>query len=134
MRCRAKEILIVLCCYAVHASVYASQITLWQSLNDGNLLVDAAINLMSAVCAAVANLAFRLKKQEIAVDHFGLELASGIGVGLVAGVVAYSLSRAADANVFLQLALVTIAGWGGSKVIEAYQEKYFGRVDREEEP
>lgn len=133
MRIRSTEILIVLGCYAVHASVYASQFTLWQSLSDGNLLVDAAINLMSAICAAVANLAFRLKKQEVSTDRFGLELASGIGVGLVAGVIAYSLSRAADTNVFLQLALVTTAGWGGSKVIEAYQEKYFGRVDREEE-
>lgn len=129
MRGRFKEVLLLIVCYLTHASVYASQITLWTHLQRSDTVMEIVINLMSALCASMANTAFRLKNQDIVVKRVLVELLSGIGVGLVAGVIVYSMTKAADANVFLQLALVTIAGWGGSKVIETYVERHFVRRD-----
>lgn len=121
-----RDLIIILACYGVHALVYAAQLSLWQQLQTGDLIMDLFINLMSACCASVANTAFRLKNDAVVVSQAFKELAYGIGIGLTAGVITYSMAQAADANKFLQLALVTIAGWGGSKVIESYSSKYFG--------
>lgn len=129
-----RDITIILACYGVHASVYAAQLSLWQQLQTGDLIMDLFINLMSAVCASMANTAFRLKNDTAVVNRVFTELAYGIGIGLTAGVITYSIAQAADANKFLQLALVTLAGWGGSKVIESWSSKYFGPArDKTEE-
>ena len=121
-----RDLIVILSCYAVHASVYAAQLSLWQQLQTGDLIMDLFINLMSAICASMANTAFRLKNESAVVGQVFKELAYGIGVGVIAGVITYSMAQAADANKFLQLALVTLAGWGGSKVIESYTGRYFG--------
>ncbi len=123
---RTRELFFVAACYAVHASVYASQPNLWVSLQDNAALMEAVINLMSAICASMANTAFRLKKSDVVVEKVLVELVSGVGVGFVAGLITYSITESMGADIFLQLALVTLAGWGGSKVIETYAEKYFG--------
>ncbi|MFC3338139.1 hypothetical protein [Paracandidimonas soli] len=88
--------------------------------------MDLFINMMSAICASMANTAFRLKNEALVVSQVFKELAYGIGVGFTAGVIVYAVAEAANANKFLQLALVTLAGWGGAKVIESYSERYFG--------
>jgi len=121
-----RDLLIILACYVVHASVYAAQMSLWDQLNASGTMMDLFINLMSAICASMANTAFRLKSETVVVSQVFKELAYGIGIGLTAGVVTYSVAEAAEANNFLQLALVTLAGWGGAKVIESYSNKYFG--------
>lgn len=123
-----RDFIAILSCYAAHASVYAAQLSLWQQLQTGDLIMDLFINLMSACCASMANTAFRLKNEAAVVGQVFKELAYGIGIGITAGVITYSVAQAADANKFLQLALVTLAGWGGSKVIESYSSKYFGRT------
>lgn len=121
-----KEVWLVLCSYAVHASVYASQASLWAQLNSTGTVIDLFINLMSAVCASMASTAFRLKSMALDMGKLFKELAYGISVGLTAGVITYAIAEAAATNKFLQLALVTLAGWGGSKIIESWSEKYFG--------
>ncbi|ROT46072.1 hypothetical protein [Pusillimonas sp. NJUB218] len=121
-----KDLLIIICSYSMSASVYASQLSLWAHLNTTGTAVDLVINLMSAICASMANTAFRLKNESVFVSKLIKELAYGIGVGFVAGLVTYAVAEAADTNNFLQLALVTLAGWGGAKVIETYSDKYFG--------
>lgn len=121
-----KEFLVVVCSYAVHASVYASQVSLWSQLNTTGTMIDLFINLMSAICASMANTAFRLKSTTFEVTKVFKELAYGIGVGFTAGVITYAVAEAAATNKFLQLALVTLAGWGGAKVIETYSSRYFG--------
>ncbi len=121
-----RDLLIVVCSYAVHASVYASQASLWAQINSAGTLMDLFINMMSAICASMANTAFRLKNEALVVAQVFKELAYGIGVGFTAGIITYAVAEAADANNFLQLALVTLAGWGGAKVIETYSTKYFG--------
>tara|TARA_R110000851_G_scaffold333531_1_gene514903 strand:+ start:78884 stop:79291 length:408 start_codon:yes stop_codon:yes gene_type:complete len=121
-----RELFIVLCSYAVHASVYASQVSLWEQINSAGTMMDLFINMMSAICASMANTAFRLKNEALVVTQVCKELAYGIGVGFTAGIIVYAVAEAADANNFLQLALVTLAGWGGAKVIETYSDKYFG--------
>ncbi|NLC37309.1 MAG: hypothetical protein GX772_12900 [Alcaligenaceae bacterium] len=88
--------------------------------------MEAVINMMSAICASMANTAFRLKRADVVVEKVLVELVSGVGVGFVAGLITYSVTESMATDVFLQLALVTLAGWGGSKVIETYTEKYFG--------
>lgn len=123
---RLREITFVVACYAVHASVYASQPNLWVSLQDNAVFMEAVINMMSAICASMANTAFRLKRADVVVEKVLVELISGVGVGFVAGLITYSVTESMSTDVFLQLALVTLSGWGGSKVIETYTEKYFG--------
>lgn len=120
-----RDLLIVVCSYVVHASVYASQVSLWDQINAAGTLMDLFINMMSAICASMANTAFRLKNENLVVAQVFKELAYGLGVGFTAGVITYAVAEAADANNFLQLALVTLAGWGGAKVIESYSDKYF---------
>lgn len=121
-----KELLFVLCSYAVHASVYASQASLWAQLSSTGTVIDLFINLMSAVCASMASTAFRLKSVAVDLATLFKELAYGITVGLTAGIVTYAIAEAAHANKFLQLALVTLAGWGGAKIIESWTVRYFG--------
>ncbi|MGR7949602.1 hypothetical protein ACU6HM_10045 [Alcaligenes sp. RM2] len=121
--------LIVLACYGVHASVYASQVSLWAQLTTGGTIMDLVINLMSATCASTANTMFRLKSEIVVVTRIFKELAVGLLVGITAGIITYALSEAAQTNKFLQLGLVTIAGWAGSKVIEFYSGKYFGKEE-----
>ncbi len=129
-----RDFIVILSCYAVHASVYAAQLSLWQQLQTGDLIMDLFINLMSACCASMANTAFRLKNEAAVVSQVFKELAYGIVIGITAGVITYSVAQAADANKFQQLALVTLAGWGGSKVIESYAGRYFGPArDKSEE-
>lgn len=125
-----RDLFILLACYGVHVSIYAAQPSLWYQLQDGDLVMDVFINLMSAVCASVANTAFRLKRGNVSLLRVFHELVYGIAVGLTAGVIVYSVAQAADANKFLQLAMVTLAGWGGAKVIESYSKKYFSNPNR----
>lgn len=127
-----KDLLVILCSYAVHASVYASQLSLWAQLNSGGTMMDLFINMMSAICASIANTAFRLKSQMVDLAQMFKELAAGTGVGFTAGIIVYAVAEAAAANKFLQLALVTLAGWGGAKVIESYHNKYFGDKQRQD--
>jgi len=110
----------------IHASVYASQGSLWSQINSAGTLMDLAINLMSAVCASMTNTAFRLKNESVVVTQVMKELAYGVAVGVTAGVVTYAVAEAAQTNKFLQLALVTLSGWGGARAIEYYSDKYFG--------
>ncbi|QDQ87658.1 hypothetical protein FMZ60_08695 [Alcaligenaceae bacterium SJ-26] len=88
--------------------------------------MDLLINLMSAVCASMTNTAFRLKNESVVVTQVFKELAYGIAIGITAGIITYAVAEAAQFNKFLQLAMVTLAGWGGAKVIEFYSGKYFG--------
>lgn len=129
---KPKDLWLLVCCYAVHASAYASQASLWGQINSTGTLIDLFINLMSAVCASMASTAFRLKSMSLSVSALLKELAYGISVGLTAGVVTYAVAEAAATNKFLQLALVTLAGWGGSKIIESWSKKYFGPAENEE--
>ena len=125
-----RDLFILLACYSVHVSIYAAQPSLWHQLQDGDLVMDVFINLMSAVCASMANTAFRLKTGGTSVLSVFHELAYGVAMGLTAGVIVYSIAQAADANKFLQLAMVTLAGWGGAKVIESYSKRYFSNPNR----
>lgn len=120
-----RDLTFILVCYSVHASVYAAQLSLWEQLNSDYILMDVFINLMSATCASMANTAFRLKNETAEVQVFK-ELAYGILFGLIAGVITYSIAQSMNTNKFLQLALVTLAGWGGAKAIETQMHKYFG--------
>lgn len=121
-----KELVFVLCTYAVHASVYASQTSLWEQLNTTGTVIDVFINLMSAVCASMASTAFRLKSVAVDMGTLFKELAYGVTVGVTAGIITYAIAEAAHTNKFLQLALVTLAGWGGAKIIESWTAHYFG--------
>lgn len=124
-----RDALVVLACYSIHASVYASQVSLWTQITTGGTVMDMVINLMSAICASMANTMFRLKSEIVVVTRVFKELAVGLLVGITAGIITYALSEAAQTNKFLQLGLVTIAGWAGSKVIEFYSGKYFGKEE-----
>lgn len=123
-----KDVWLVICSYAVHASVYASQVSLWSQLQSPDTMVDLFINLMSAACAAMASTAFRLKSMALDLRKVFIELTYGVIVGVIAGFVTYALAEAVASNKFLQLALVTLAGWGGSKVMESWSAKYFGAI------
>lgn len=125
MRKLRRDLVFIFACYSVHASIYAAQLSLWEQLHADYIMMDVFINLMSATCASMANTAFRLKNEAAVVAQVFKELAYGILFGLVAGVITYSIAQAMDANKFLQLALVTLAGWGGAKVIEGFVAKYF---------
>lgn len=121
-----RDVFIVLFTFLVHASAYAAQLSLWAQLNTAGTFMDLLINLMSGVCASMANTAFRLKSQAVDLAKLFKELAYGIGIGFVASIVTFAMTEAAHVHKFMQLALVTLAGWGGAKVIEFYSRKHFG--------
>jgi len=121
-----QELAVLIGCYSVHAAVYAGQLSLWQELHSNDLIIDVFINLMSAVCASIANTTFRLKNTDIVVSQLFKELLYGIAIGLTAGLITYCIAQASAANKFLQLALVTLSGWGGAKALESQFGKYFG--------
>lgn len=125
-----RDVFIVLFTFLVHASAYAAQLSLWAQLNTAGTLMDMAINLMSGVCASMANTAFRLKSQAVDLGMLFKELAYGIGIGFVASMVTFALTEASQVHKFMQLALVTLAGWGGAKVIEFHSRKHFGEKER----
>src|SRR3546814_9555828 len=91
-----RDLLIVIFSYAVHASVYASQASLWAQINSAGTLMDLFINMMSAICASMANTAFRLKNEALMVAQVFKELAYGIGVGFTAGIITYAVAEAAE--------------------------------------
>lgn len=125
-----RDALIVLSTFLIHASVYAAQLSLWAQLNTTGTLMDLIINLMSGVCASMANTAFRLKSQVVDLAKLFKELAYGISIGFVASIVTFALTEASQVHKFMQLALVTLAGWGGAKVIEFHSRKHFGEKER----
>lgn len=120
-----RDAFIVLFTFLVHASAYAAQLSLWVQLNNTGTLMDLVINLMSGMCASMANTAFRLKSQQVDLGKLFKELAYGVGVGFVASMVTFALTEASHINKFMQLALVTLSGWGGAKVIEFHTKKHF---------
>lgn len=122
-----RDVMVVAATFFVHASVYAAQPGLWAHLSSSSNLMDLAINLMSGICASMANTAFRLKSKSVNLTNLLKELAYGVGIGFVASVVVYALTEASHMNKFMQLAMVTLAGWGGAKAIEFYSEKHFSR-------
>lgn len=115
--------------FLIHASVYASQASLWVQLNTAGTIVDVVINVMSAICASLANTAFRLKSQAVELGRFFKELLYGLGMGFTAGIIVFAITESARTDKFLQLALVTVAGWGGAKVMEFYTAKFFGSAE-----
>lgn len=124
-----RDISIIAASFLIHASVYAAQPSLWVQLNTAGTIVDVLINVMSAMCASLANTAFRLKSQAVELSQFFKELAYGLGMGFTAGVIIFAITESAGTDKFLQLALVTVAGWGGAKVMEFYTTKFFGTTE-----
>lgn len=125
-----RDVFIVLFTFLIHASAYAAQMSLWAQLNNTGTLMDMVINLMSGVCASMANTAFRLKSQDVDLAKLFKELAYGIGIGFVASMVTFALTEASHVNKFMQLALVTLSGWGGAKAIEFHTRKHFSSGDK----
>lgn len=125
-----RDFFIVLCTFLVHASAYAAQMSLWAQLNNSGTLMDMIINLMSGVCASMANTAFRLKSEEVDLTKLVKELSYGVGIGFVASMITFTLTEASHVNKFMQLGLVTLAGWGGAKAIEFHARKHFNSGDK----
>lgn len=121
-----RDVCFVLATFLIHSSVYAAQASLWAQLNSTGTIVDIVINVLSAMCASISNTVFRLKSKAVRLSKFFTELAYGLGMGFTAGVIAFAITESARTDKFLQLAIVTTAGWAGAKVMEYYSDKLFG--------
>lgn len=111
------------------ASAWAAQATF---VGDLAALPPAAI-AVSALLAIIGGAAYTAQKMAdpaITVKSVPLTIISDILASVVAGLLTFFISSWAGFPAVLQAACITLAGYGGSRVLERYLVAGMARIDR----
>lgn len=111
------------------ASAWAATATFASDLSK----IPPAAVAVAIVLSFIGGLAATLQKianPEFVVKNVALEITKDIFGSLVAGLVTYSLCAWQELPLLLQPGCITIAGYGGSRVLERYLAAGMNRIDR----
>lgn len=95
--------------------------------------IPAAAVAVAVALALVGGAAATLQKianPEAVIKSIPLEVTKDIFASVVAGLITYSICAWLRAPLLLQPACITIAGYGGSRVLERYLAAGLARIDR----
>ena len=111
------------------ASAWAAQTTF---VGDLTSIPPAAV-AVSALLAVIGGAAFTAQKMAdpaTVVKSVALEIIKDILASVVAGLLTFFISSWAGFPAVLQAACITLAGYGGSRVLERYLIAGLARIDR----
>lgn len=102
-------------------------------LRNFQLQRDAIVIDMASTLAFIGGAAATLQKianPDFVVKSVALEIIKDIFSSVVAGLITYSVCAWIGCPLLLQPACITIAGYGGSRVLERYLSAGMARIDR----
>lgn len=105
------------------SSTFASDLS---SIPVAAVVVAIALSLIGGAAATLQKIA----NPEVVVKSLALEIAKDILGSVVAGLVTYSLCAWQEIPLLLQPGCITIAAYGGSRVLERYLSAGMSRIDR----
>jgi len=111
------------------ASAWAATTTFVSDLS----IIPAAAVAVAVVLAFIGGAAATLQKianPDFVVKSVALEIIKDIFSSVVAGLITYSVCAWIGCPLLLQPACITIAGYGGSRVLERYLSAGMARIDR----
>lgn len=111
------------------ASAWAASVTFASDLSK----IPVAAVAVAVVLAFIGGLAATLQKiadPEFVVKSVALVVTKDIFGSLVAGLVTYSVCAWQEIPLLLQPGCITIAGYGGSRLLERYLAAGMARIDR----
>ncbi|MCC6071470.1 phage holin family protein [Massilia sp. GCM10020059] len=111
------------------ASAWAATATFASDLSKIPPAAVAVAIALSFIGGAAATLQ-KIANPDFVVKNVALEIAKDICGSLVAGLVTYSLCAWQELPLLLQPGCITIAGYGGSRVLERYLAAGIARIDR----
>ena len=111
------------------ASAAAAQTTFASDLG-GLPPAAAAVAALLAIIGGAAYTAQKMADPAVTVKSVPLTIISDILASVVAGLITFFLSSWANWPVVLQAACITLAGYGGSRVLERYLVVGMTKIDR----
>jgi hypothetical protein len=111
------------------ATAWAAEKTFVSDLSSLPAAAVAVAVALSVVGGASATLQ-KIANPEFVVKSVPLEIIKDVFGSVVAGLVTYSLCAWQEIPLLLQPACITIAGYGGSRVLERYLSAGMSRIDR----
>ncbi len=111
------------------ASAWAASTTFASDLSSIPAAAVAVAVGLSLIGGAAATLT-KIANPEFVVKSVPLEISKDIFASVVAGLVTYSLCAWQELPLVLQPGIITIAGYGGSRVLERYLAAGMSRIDR----
>lgn len=121
-------------CWAWLASLWTASAWAAQTTFVGDLAaIPPAAVAVSALLAIIGGAAYTAQKMAdpaITVKSIPLTIVSDLLASVVAGLLTFFLSSWAGFPAVLQAACITLAGYGGSRVLERYLVAGMARIDR----
>ena len=111
------------------ASAWAASTTFASDLSSIPAAAVAVAVGLSLIGGAASTLQ-KIAKPDTVIKSVGLEITKDIFVSVLAGLVTYSVCAWQGVPLLLQPACITIAGYGGSRVLESYLAAGMARIDR----
>ena len=111
------------------ASAWAATATFASDLSKIPPAAVAVAIVLSLIGGAAATLQ-KIANPDFVVKNVSLEILKDIFGSLVAGLVTYSLCAWQELPLLLQPGCITIAGYGGSRVLERYLSAGMASIDR----
>ncbi len=111
------------------ASAWAATATFASDLSSIPVAAVAVAVGLSLIGGAAATLQ-KIANPEFVVKSVPLEVVKDILASVVAGLVTYSVCAWQELPLLLQPAFITVAGYGGSRVLERYLAAGMNRIDR----
>lgn len=111
------------------ASAWAASATFPADLSSIPSAAVAVAVALALVGGATATLQ-RIANPEAVINHLWLEVARDILSSVVAGLITYFACAWQGFPALLQAGIITIAGYGGSRVLERYLSAGMNRIDR----
>jgi hypothetical protein len=119
-------------CWACLLALWSASAWAAATVNDLSSIsfVAVAVAVVLAVIGGAAATLQKLASPEIVVKSILLEVCKDTVSSVVAGLVTYSLCAWQELPMLLQPACITMAGYGGSRVLERYLAAGMSRIDR----
>lgn len=111
------------------ASAWAASTTFASDISKIPAAAVAVALVLSLIGGAAATLR-KIASPEIAITNMPLVVASDMLMAVVAGLVTYSLIAWQEFPLLLQPGCITIAAFGGSRVLDRYLGAGLARIDR----
>ncbi|NHZ81805.1 hypothetical protein F2P44_21365 [Massilia sp. CCM 8695] len=108
---------------AAAATSFASDLS---SIPLDGVVVAITLSLVGGAAGTLQKIA----SPEVVIKSLPLEIAKDILISLVAGLVTYSLCAWQEIPLLLQPGCITIAAYGGSRVLERYLSAGISRMER----
>lgn len=111
------------------SSAWAATATFASDLSSIPAAAVAVAVALSLIGGAASTLN-KIANPEHVVTNMTLEVVRDIVSSVVAGVITYSVCAWQELPLMIQPAIITIAGFGGSRVLERYLSAGMSRIDR----